>query len=320
MSTILIGLRNVTLGESYLKKISELAPGRDILLSRDRQEIESVKDEIEIAFYRSPYDSVLDLPNLKWMQQWAAGSNWLIEYPKMIDHPFVLTNSSGTHANPISEHVMGFMLTFSRRLHHAIESRMGHNWFKPEEDTLYELLGKTVLIVGLGAIGRRTAELSKCFGMKVLGIRKHPESTVEAVDQMSGPDQLNHLLPQADFVVLTLPLTKETEGMIGAEELRAMKPTAYLINVGRGDSLVVDDLVHALKDGWISGAALDVLTPSTPADDSPLWNMDNVILTSHYSSVSDLKDGRVFSLFLDNLRRFRDGQPLVNIVDKNRGY
>ena len=320
MNVILIGLRDVELPESFLGQVKAAAPGMEILITRDREEIEKVKEKIEIAFYRSPYDHVVDLPHLKWMQQWAAGSNWLLEHPEMIGHPFMLTNSSGTHANPISEHVMGYLLMFYRRLHHAVESQKERRWFRPEHDTLFELAGKTILIVGVGAIGGRTAELAKSFNMKVLGIRKHTERKVAAVDRMYGPNGLAAVLPLADFVVLTLPLTGETKGMIGAEELRAMKNTAYLVNVGRGDSLVEADLVHALRKGWISGAALDVLTESPPSDNSPLWDMDNVVLTSHYSGVSDLKDGRVFSLFVDNLKRFQTGQSLVNVVNKRKGY
>ena len=320
MNILLVGLRDANIPNGFLEQVKAVAPDMEILLSRDADEINKVKDRVEIAFYRSPYDSILKLDDLKWLQQWAAGLDWLAKHPEMAARPFALTNSSGTHANPIAEHVFGYLLTFSRRLHHAVEARINRTWFDPEHDTLYELEGKTILIVGVGAIGSRTAEIARSFGMNVLGIRKHPENKVPSVDNMYGPEKLHDLLPLADFVVLTLPLTAETRGLIGAEEFRAMRKTAFLVNVGRGNSVVDPELIQALQDGSIAGAALDVFVNSPISSDSPLWEMDNVILTSHYSSVSDLKDGRVFSLFLENLKRYREGKTLLNRIDKEKGY
>jgi phosphoglycerate dehydrogenase-like enzyme len=317
---LLIGLRQAEFPEDFLDRVKELAPNMEILLSRDSEVINKVKGRVEIAFYRSPYDSIFELDNLKWLQQWAAGLDWLAKHPAMAKRPFALTNSSGTHANPIAEHVFGYLLTFSRRLHHAVEARINRNWFNPEHGTLYELEGKTILVVGVGAIGSRTAEIASGFGMNVIGIRKHPENTIPSVNSMYGPEILHGLLPSADYVILTLPLTAETQDLFGAKEFRLMRKTAFLVNVGRGGSVVDPDLIQALQNGDIAGAALDVHANSPISDDSPLWEMNNVILTSHYSSVSDLKDGRVFSLFLENLGRYRDGSTLLNRIEKEKGY
>jgi phosphoglycerate dehydrogenase-like enzyme len=321
MRTILLNFEPGTMSESDLAQIQALAPDKRLLETHDRAEIESVLDEIEIAAAGFPRDLLPKARNLRWLQQWGAGADWLLRYPEAVDLDFMLTNVSGVHAIPISEHILAFLLAFGRGLHLAIRAQMRHEWFSYEQQaSLFELVGKTMLLVGVGAIGECTAEVATALGMRVLGVRRNPLVCTPHVEATFGPDQLLDLLPQADFVVLTIPHTQETQGMIGEPELRAMKPTAYLINIGRGGTVQEDVLIRALGEGWIAGAGLDVFETEPLPDDSPLWDMENVIVTCHYAGSTPRYHERAMAIFLDNLRRYRDGEPMRNVVDKRIGY
>jgi phosphoglycerate dehydrogenase-like enzyme len=212
------------------------------------------------------------------------------------------------------------LLAFARRLPFAFRAQSRRQWRAPEGDNTFELAGQTVLIVGVGAIGERTAELCRALGMRVLGVRRSPENGVSGVEHMFAPADLLEALPEADFVVLTVPLTEETRGLIGPEELRTMQPSAYLINIGRGGTVQTDALVQALQAGQIAGAGLDVTDPEPLPEDSPLWDMPNVIITAHYSGSTPKYDERAMQIFKDNLRRYLAGEELQNQVDIELGY
>jgi phosphoglycerate dehydrogenase-like enzyme len=182
------------------------------------------------------------------------------------------------------------------------------------------LAGKTLLLIGLGAIGQHTAQVAAALGMRVLGVRRTASEPFPGIERVAGIKSLHDLLPEADFVVLMTPWTPATRGLIGERELRLMKRDTYLVNVARGG--VVDEaaLINALRAGWIAGAGLDVFEHEPLLPDSPLWAMTNVIITGHYAGVTPAYDVRAFEVFLDNLRRYRAGQPLRNVVDKRLGY
>ena len=180
--------------------------------------------------------------------------------------------------------------------------------------------GKTMLLVGVGAIGRRTAHLAAAFGMRVWGIRRNPGRAVEGVERMGDMSRLHDWLPEADFVVLTAPLTPETRHMFDEAALRRMKPTAYLVNIGRGGTVDEAALVRGLQEGWLTGAGLDVFEQEPLPADSPLWKMPNVIITAHYSGATPEYHHRAMAIFLDNLRRYVQGEELRNVVDKRLGY
>jgi phosphoglycerate dehydrogenase-like enzyme len=319
MTTILLGFDPGTLSEAQLAEVQEAAPDMQILVTEGREEIESVLDEIEIAFGSFPRDLLPRARNLRWLQQWGAGADWLLRHPEAVELNFVLTNTSGVHAIPVSEHILAFLLAFGRGLHLAIRAQQRHEW-KGSDRGRFELAGKTMVLVGVGAIGERTAEMAAALGMRVLGVRRDPTVGAPGVEAMFGPHQLMDLLPEADFVVLTVPLTHETQGMIGERELRAMKQTAYVVNTGRGGTIREPALIRALQEGWIAGAGLDVFETEPLPDDSPLWAMDNVIITSHCADVTPHYGERATEIFLDNLQRYRAGDPLRNVVDKRIGY
>ncbi|NPV07329.1 MAG: D-2-hydroxyacid dehydrogenase, partial [Anaerolineae bacterium] len=261
MGTILLALDPDSVSEEQLEAVKALAPDKRLILTRDRREIEAVLDEVEIAAGGLPRELVALAPNLRWMQQWGAGADWLMRTPEARQKDFILTNASGVHAIPISEHILAFMFAFARGLHHSIRAQQRHDWSRSKGAAAFELAGSTVILIGVGAIGERTAEMAAALGMRVLGVRRDPTVPAKGVEAMYGPGELLTLLPQGDFVVLTLPLTHETRGMIGERELRTMKNSAIIINTGRGGTIQQEALIRALREGWIGGAGLDVTDP-----------------------------------------------------------
>jgi phosphoglycerate dehydrogenase-like enzyme len=320
MTTILINLEPDRLTQEQLGQIQSAAPEMQIRMTRDPDEMETILDDVEIVVGGLPHHLLAKAHNLRWLQQWGAGADWLMRTPQALEHSFVLTSASGVHAIPISEQIIGYLLAFARGLHRAVCAQVKRQWHRETKSSLFELAGKTMALIGVGAIGGRTAEIAVALEMRVLGVRRDPELQMPNVTAMYNPGQLLEVLPQADFVVLTVPLTPETQGMIGERELRAMKSTAYLVNIGRGATIDQDALVRALQEGWIAGAGLDVFTPEPLPPDSPLWEMENVIITGHYAGMTPEYDTRALEILLDNLQRYRTGNPMINIVDKKLGY
>ncbi len=208
------------------------------------------------------------------------------------------------------------MLAVVKRLPEFFAQQGERRWHKLG---LRELRGLTVGIIGLGDIGGEIARLCRAFGMRVLGLRRHPRP-YEHADEVLGPDRLHDLLAHSDFVVITCPLTEETRGLIGRAELAAMNPDAWLINVARGAIVDEEALLEALRERKIGGACLDVFTEEPLPEDSPFWDLPNVIITPHNSWSSPHIQEREVDLFLDNLRRYVAGEPLLNVVDKQVGY
>lgn len=321
MGILLIAYEPGKLSEALLAQIREIAPDMQVVITKDRDKMEEILEEIEIAMWDFPRDLILKAPNLRWYQQWGAGANWLMKSPEIIEKDFVITNTSGIHAIPISEHIFALLLAFARALRLvAFKSQNQHRWQGASQAEIFELAGKTMVLIGVGAIGERTAKIAEVLGMRVLGVRHNPAKTVSAVEAMYGPDQLLEILPEADCVVLTVPLTHETRRMIGEQELRAMKSTAYIINIGRGETIDETTLIKALQEGWIAGAGLDVFEQEPLPKDSPLWDMENVIITTHYAGWNPHYDERALEIFLKNLRLYKTGKPLFNVVDKKLGY
>jgi phosphoglycerate dehydrogenase-like enzyme len=257
---------------------------------------------------------------LRWIQSPAAGVGRLL-FPELRDSDVVLTNASGLHAVPIAEHVFGLAIALARKFQVALRRQVQHRWAKDEIGHVSVLEGRRLGIVGIGAIGSEIARLGVAFGMRVVGTRRRPETGApEGVEQVYGADRLDQLLRTSDYVVLSAPLTAETAGLIGARELRLMKPTAFLINVARGKLIREQDLATELEKGTIAGAGLDVFEhePLDPA--SPLWDLKNVIITPHTSGFFENYWEAAADLFADNLRRHDRGEPLRNVVDKVAGY
>ena len=320
MTIILLAFQAGEVSAEHLDQIQRLAPDKQVLITQDRAEIESVLADIEIAVCSFPLDLLEKAANLRWYQGWHAGVDWVLEYPALVDKAVIITNTSGLHAIPISEHIMAFLLSLGRGFPQQIRNQVKHRWARPAEDAIFELAGKTMVLIGVGGIGAHTAKLATSFGMTVIGVRRNSARSVEGISQMLGPDRLHQALPQADFVILTLPLTPETEGMIGQPEFALMKPSAFIINVGRGGTVDQTALVSALRSGQIAGAGLDVTDPEPLPMYSPLWDMENVIITAHYSGSTPVYTERAMAIFLDNLQRYMADESLRNVIDKSLGY
>jgi len=313
MSILLISLPADRLSEEQVAQVRAAAPGMRVVVAHDRAQIKALLGEIEIAVGWFPHDLLARAGKLRWLQEWGAGVDWLLRHPEAAALDFVLTNASGVHAIPISEQILSYLLAFARGLPQAMRAQGRRAWQAPARSELFELADKTMLLVGVGAIGERTAAIASA-------LRRDPSRPAPHVEAMYGAEQLIEVLPRADFVVLTVPLSRATQGMIGERELRAMKPTAYLVNIGRGGTIQEDMLIQALREGWIAGAGLDVFAQEPLPEDSPLWDMDNVIITAHYAGLTPRYDERAMAIFLDNLRRYQAGEPLRNVVDKVAGY
>ena len=320
MPTIVIFINPDELPSHHRDRIQALAPDMDLLVTRDRAGIEKVIQDVEILTGWFPHDLIPEMPNLRWVQQWGAGANWLMDCPQAVEMDFTLTNASGLHAIPISEHILAYLFAFARGFHRAHAYQAKGEWGKPGVGKVFELAAKTMVLVGVGAIGARTAELAAALGMRVIGIRRNPELEASGLEAVYGPERLLDIIPEADFLVLTLPLNNETQGMIGERELKAMKPSAYLVNIGRGGTVDEGALVRALQDGTIAGAGLDVFETEPLPAGSPLWDLPNTILTAHYAGRTPHYRDRAAAIFLDNLERYITGQPLFNVVDKELMY
>lgn len=260
---------------------------------------------------------------LRWIHSASAGIEESL-YPELVASAVVLTNSTGLHAICIPEHVVGQMLVLARNFHEAVRLQARGEWNRfaviAHQGGLRELHGSTLAILGAGPIGANLARLAAALGMRVRVMRRDAGRPVEHAEAVVAPADLHALLAWADFVVLAVPLTEETRGLIGAAELRAMRSGAYLINVARGEVVDEAELVRCLRSGAIAGAALDVFDEEPLPPDSPLWGLSNALLTPHISGYTATYFDRMLALFEDNLGRFLAGQPLRNVVDKRLGY
>jgi len=257
----------------------------------------------------------LAAPRLKWVHALSAGVEGLT-CPEIQASDTILTNSKGIHGIPVSEHVFSLMLAFTRGLNLLFRRQLDKKWDRVPTDEIHE---KTIGIVGLGSIGREIAKKAKGLGMEVVATKQ--EMTTEIfVDKLYNPEQLHEMLAVCDFVVVALPLTEKTAGLFTLEEFKAMKPTAYFFNIARGAIVREADLTIALQLGIIKGAGLDVFEAEPLPADSPLWAMDNVIITPHLAAISPCYLDRAVKLFVDNLTRYTQNREMFNIVDKKKGY
>jgi D-2-hydroxyacid dehydrogenase (NADP+) len=290
-----------------------------------KERLEPILRETEVLLTNPivPDDIADRAPNLKWLQLTSAGVDRLLDAP-VVRSNVTVTTASGIHATPISEYVIGAMLAFAKGFPKAFRAQGERAWrpFWPDE-----LEDKTVGVLGVGAIGARVVNLAKALEMRVLALRRSAErrmtgeeSGIAGVDEMLPPSDLPYLLAESDYVVVALPLTPDSRGLIGETEMWAMKPNAVIVNIGRGAIIDEAALVRALKEGWIAGAALDVFTQEPLSPESELWGLENVIVTPHISGGTPRYMERAVGLFCDNLRRYLVGEDLRNVVDPTRGY
>ncbi len=257
---------------------------------------------------------------LRWIQTLAAGVENCLAIAKVRDGGIVLTNMQRVNGPNISEHAMALILTLTRQINSYLAYQSEGKWDRRPRQKLMDLDGHTMLVVGLGGIGTMIAERAHAFGVHVIATRNSGHAGPSFVDYVGVADELPNLIGQADIVVNVTPLTPKTTGLFDAAMFARMKPSAYFINVGRGKSVVTDDLVAALNTGRIAGAGLDVVDPEPLPKDHPLWHARNVVITPHVAGNSELKLDRAWLVIRENLRRYVAGDKLFSVVDVKRGY
>lgn len=260
---------------------------------------------------------------LRWVHSPAAAIHQLM-YPEMIKSNVVVTNATGVHGPVVAEHAVTVLLALAKRLPQAMQYQRNQEWAQSQlwRDQIKprEVADATVVVVGLGAIGRQFTIRAKALGMKVIAIRENPAKGTEGADAVYSSAEIDLVLPQADYVLLCTPVTPATNKLINAARLSKIKPDAYLINVARGTLIDEPALLDALRNRRIAGAALDVFTEEPLPPNSPFWPLDNLLITPHTAAVTERLWERHYALITENLQRFITGRPLLNQVDKNRGY
>ncbi len=258
---------------------------------------------------------------VRWIQLGTAGAEHCVAALAAAQRTPLVTNMQRVLGPQIAEHALAMMFSLTRGLHRYGDLQRDHRWRRAvPNDAMWEIDGKTMLVVGLGGIGSEVAWRADALGMSVIATRASSREGPTYVEYVGLADELLTLAEQADVIVNATPLTPETRGLFDAEFFRRMKPGAYFINVGRGGSVVTADLVAALTAGELGGAALDVTDPEPLPADHPLWDMPNVIITPHVAGASDLRGARMFTLIRENLRRYAAGEPMLSVVDISRGY
>jgi phosphoglycerate dehydrogenase-like enzyme len=302
----------------WAAEVAQAVPSAEIVVAEDEQQAAAAIEQADAAFGTIPPALLARASKLRWLQAPNAAPPAGYYYPELIAHPVVVTNFREIFNDHISAHIMAFVLAFARGLQVYLPQQTRGEWKPAPRDTdiVVHLPEATALIVGVGGIGSETARHCKAFGMKVIAVDARREEKPEGADAMYRPPALDDLLPQADFVILTIPHTPETEGLMNAERFGLMKESAYFINIGRGRTTKLDDLNQALRSGQIAGAALDVYEIEPLPADHPLWSAPNVLLTPHVAGHGPYLDQRRAEILVENAQRFAAGQPLRNVVDK----
>jgi phosphoglycerate dehydrogenase-like enzyme len=318
MPTLLMLPPQTATTRAWAARLSAALPGLEIVVAEDPTQAAQVAPRAEAAFGTMPPALLRAASTLRWLQAPQAAPPAGYYTPELIAHPAVVTNFREIYNDHIGAHIMAFVLAFARGLHLYIPRQLRREWQpEPGESSgVLHLPETTALIVGVGGIGAEAARLCAAFGMHVMGVDARRRDAPPGVLKLDGPDALDALLPLADFVILTVPHTPATEGFMHRARFHRMKRTAFFINIGRGMTTRLDDLVAALRAGEIAGAALDVFEQEPLPAGHPLWTLPNVLITPHTAGHGPYLDERRFEILLDNSRRFLAGQPLRNVVDK----
>jgi phosphoglycerate dehydrogenase-like enzyme len=304
------------------RRIAAAHPELEVVVAETREGAEQAMPLADAAYGTIPPDLLPKAQKLRWLQAPQAAPPAGYYYQELIEHTVAITNFREIYNDHIAAHIMSFVLAFARGLQIYLPQQLRREW-KPaprEDGTVVHLPEATALIVGVGGIGGEAARLAAAFGMRVIGVDERRQDKPPGVAELHRAAALDDLLPRADFVILTVPHTPETEGFMNRARFRRMKKTAFFINIGRGMTTKLDDLVAALEAGEIAGAALDVYEKEPLPADHKLWTTPGVLLTPHTAGHGPYLDDRRYEVFSDNCRRFLAGQPLRNLVDKSRWF
>jgi phosphoglycerate dehydrogenase-like enzyme len=317
MATLLFGGNPDRIGAKRLAAVRKTVGDLDLLVTDDPEAMREQAEAVVVAAGDVPVDVLAACPNLRWFQRWYAGVEDLVAEPRLAERNVVVTNARGVHAEPMAEQVFGMLIALYRKMDVSFRNQTTATWKKPRMSEVDELFGKSMLVVGLGAIGRRIAEIAQAFAMRVSGVTRETEPDDIPCVRL---DQLASALSGVDVVVNVLPLTPDTERVFDSRAFSAMKPGATFVNIGRGRHVDQDAMIDALERAHLGGACLDVTDPEPLPAESPLWSMDNVLITPHMGGFTRHYGERAWEIFLDNLARFTDGRELRNVVDLRAGY
>src|SRR5262245_7018641 len=307
------------LSSAEVEQIRAAGKNVELRMLADRSELKNNVADAEVILGVVDRETMMAAKKLKWVQTWAAGVENL---PKeLMEHPSTLTNMQRVFAPVIAESAAGLLLSLTRGLTQDSIPAFRERKYKTSTVPLEDLYQKTIGIVGMGGIGTETARrLHYGFGMRVLATDAKPLPKPDFVAELREPGCLMEIVPQVDVLMSAAPLTNVTRQMFNEAIFRKMKPTSYFINVSRGGLVDQNALVKALKEKWIRGAGLDVVTPEPLPPESPLWDCPNLVITPHNSGNAPIRQLRLIALVAENVRRYSNGLPLLNVVDKARGY
>src|SRR5579863_5696923 len=309
----------------FPKKLHEDFPQIELLRRTSYDGIENHLHDAEVLFaFSLRPEQFAFAQNLRWIHAPTAAVHQLL-FPELVSSDVGVTNSHEVHGRVVAEHVIALIFALAKKIPQATRLQQKRIW---GQDSIWnegarprEIAGATLGLIGLGSIGRTVAPKAAALGMRVIAVREHPEKEKpEGVEAVYAPSQLNELLSQSEYVVVAAPLTETTRGMINAGRLAAMRPDAYLINVGRGPQVDEIALADALRNHRIAGAALDVFEREPLPAESTLWELQNLLITPHTAGLTEKLWQRHYALFSENLRRYLAHEPLFFVVDKHKGY
>ncbi|MBI84082.1 MAG: D-2-hydroxyacid dehydrogenase [Planctomycetaceae bacterium] len=323
--------------QQRLQRIREAADEMQVVACSDEATATREIQDADALYGHVTPSMLAAATKLRWIQCPFAGLEHIL-FPELINHQSVFSNMRGIYSEVITEHVFSLILCFSRNLHLYVRQQAARQW-KPIGDLEVEITGTwgqsvvrdadrrcapvrgaTLGVVGLGGIGSEVARRGVAFGMRIVAVDPQPDAACSAIAALWPMDQLSQLLEESDFVVIAAPQTPATVGLFGKEQFQQMKSTAFLINIGRGAIVHLDDLVNALETGQIAGAGLDVFEQEPLPPEHPLWQLENVVITPHVAAVSvQVAEGHM-QVVTENIRRFSQGKELLNVVDKRRWY
>jgi len=306
-------------GDDWPEKIQRIVPGAVVKVFAQPGEAQQEIEDADAAYGTVPPELFARAKRLRWIAAPLAGlgRDWF--YDELVQSDVIVTNLRGIYNEHLAAQIMAFVLAFARRFDDYLPQQAEGVWKRNRP--MLDLSSTTALIVGVGGAGGEVARLCAAFGMRVIGVDPRVKDRPEGMAELVMPDALDDRLGEADFVILTTPETPETRGMFDAQRFSRMKRGAYFINIGRGVCVVTDDLVEALRSGHLAGAGLDVVTPEPLPPEHPLWSMAGVLLTPHVAIYgAPHTEERREALLLENCRRFANGEPLLNVVDKRTWY
>lgn len=318
---ILVGPNPMGL-ESVLPELRSTYPALEFVYCGDRKALADAIADADVYMGWLDRDILSSAKKLRWIQSPSTGVNYYLAIPELVQSDVLLTSARGTHAACLAESALGMILAFTRGIRECVIRQPERRWPNREiRPKLVELTGSTMGIVGLGTVGRALAKRAHAFDIRVIAVDLYPASKPGYVSELWGLERLNDLLSQSDYVVVTVPWTPDTDGMIGAAEMAWIKPTAILVGISRGGIIDQKALAAALREGRLAAAALDVTKPEPLPEDSELWELDNLLIMPHIAGGTQFEAQHVLEIFRENLERLVNGGfPLRNQIDKQRGF